>query len=147
MTIKEEINQSLIKALKAKETEKVQTLRGLLASLKNAEIEAKGELKDDRVIEVLRKEVKQRKEAAVEYQKGNREDLVKKEKSELDIIEEYLPEEISDQKIETAVKEAIKKTGASSKQDIGKVMGVVMAKLKGQADGARVSQITSKLLS
>ena len=146
MTIKEEINQSLIKALKAKETERVQTLRGLLASLKNAEIEAKGELKDDRVIEVLRREVKQRKEAAVEYQKGNREDLVKKEESELDIIKEYLPEEISDQKIEAAVKEAIEKTGASSKQDIGKVMGVVMAELKGQADGARVSQITAKLL-
>ena len=147
MNIKEEINNNLVKALKAKEREKASVLRGLLASLKNAEIEAKGELKNRQVIEVLQREVKQRKEAATDYKRGKREELAEKEEAEVKIIKEYLPAEISEEEIEAEVKKAIEETGASSKQDLGKAMGIVMAKLKGRVDGSKVKNTALKLLS
>ena len=147
MNIKEEINNNLVKALKAKEREKASVLRGLLASLKNAEIEAKGELKNRQVIEVLQREVKQRKEAATDYKRGKREEIAEKEEAEVKIIKEYLPAEISEEEIEAEVKKAIEETGASSKQDLGKAMGIVMAKLKGRVDGSKVKNTALKLLS
>jgi len=147
MTIKERLNKELIQALKAKKREKAQVLRGLLASFKNAEIEKKGKLEDSQSIKLLRQELRQRKEAIREYKKGKREDLAEKELSEAKIIEKYLPEELSKEEIEKEVKKTIKETKATGQQDIGKVMGPVMARLKGRADGAKVNQIVSKLLT
>ena len=146
MAIREKLDQDLIKNLKAGQSENVQLLRGVLAALKNGEIKEQGPLDDKQVIEILRSEVKQRREAIEQYQQGKRPDLAKKEEEEIKLITEYLPAELSEEKIEIEIKEAIKKTGAQGKQDLGKVMGAVMAKLKGQADGTTVNRIVQRLL-
>ncbi len=146
MNIKESILKDLKEAQKAKEAEQVQLLRGLVSSLNNAKIEKGEELSEDETIEVLRREVKQRKEAIEQYQKASREDLVKSESKEVDVIESYLPEMMGSDEIEAEVKKIIENTGASDMSEMGKVMGQVMAKLKGQADGAEVKKVASKLL-
>jgi uncharacterized protein len=146
VAIKEKLNKDLIENLKAGQSENVQLLRGVLAVLKNIEIKESDPLDDKRIIEILRGEIKQRREAIEQYQKGKRLDLAQKEEAEIKLIERYLPAELSEKKIEIEVKKAIEKTGAQGKQDLGKVMGTVMAKLKGQADGTTVSRIAQKIL-
>lgn len=141
------IDEDLKNAAKSKDTETVTVLRGLKSAIHNKEIEKKKELSEDEVIEVLKAEAKQRKDSISEFKKGSRDDLVKKEEAELKIIEKYLPEMMADEEIEKKVIEAIKKTGASGPEDMGKVMGAVMSKLKGQADGNKVSAIVKKELS
>jgi uncharacterized protein len=146
VSIKEQILSDLKEAQKEKETNKVQLLRTLISSIKNFEIENKSEISDDQAVEVLRKEVKQRKEALDQYQKAKREDLAKTEKQEIEIIEKYLPKLMSESEIEEKVKEIIKKTGADDPSQIGLVMGQAMSELKGKAEGNKVKEIATKLL-
>ena len=136
-------------ALKSGDSFRVGTLRMLLSSLHNKEIEKKGKglestLSDDEAIEVLSREAKKRKEAIEAYEKGNRTDLAQKETKELEIIEKYLPEQLSEEEIEKIITAAIKKTGAVTVKDFGKVMGEAMKELKGKADASLVSKIVRK---
>jgi len=148
MKISQKIEENLKKALKQKQMEIVTTLRGLKSSLHNQEIELrKKELTDEEEVQVLQSEAKKRRDSIVEFKKGNRQDLADKEKKELEIIEEYLPEMMGDEEIAEAVDEVIKETGASSPADTGRVMGAVMPKLKNQADGSTVSKIVQEKLS
>lgn len=146
MNIKESILENLKSAQKAKESEKVQVLRSIISSLNNSKIEKGEELNEEESIEVLRKEVKQRKDALEQYQKGNRKDLAEIEKAEIEIIESYLPKMMAEEEVEAEIKKAIKSTGASNISDLGKIMGQVMSKLKGKADGSQVKEIATKLL-
>ena len=115
--------------------------------IKNAEIDKRGELTDDEIVQLLMKYAKQRREAIELYEKGGRQDLVEKEKAELAIVESYLPKQLSEEEIRELVREAIEAVGASSPKDLGKVMQYVMPKVKGRAEGSLVNKIVREELS
>ena len=150
MGLKEKIESDFKKALENKESEKISVLRLLKAALKNREILLRGkdkELDDNEITQVISREIKKRRESIAAFKKGNRLDLAEKEEKEIAILKEYLPEQLSDDKIKEIVKEKISEIGALGPSDFGKVMGVLMKELKGKADGAKVAEIVKKQLS
>jgi len=146
----QQIEAELKSALKSGEKEKTGILRFLIAAIKNFQIDKqlKGEeyLKDEDVVAVIRRQVKQRKDSIAEYARGGRQDLVDKEKAELDILENYLPAEVSVEKIREIVKAKKEELGIADKSGFGKLMGAVMADLKGQADGDAVKRVVEEEL-
>ncbi|HKL14954.1 MAG TPA: GatB/YqeY domain-containing protein [Balneolaceae bacterium] len=151
MSIKASILDELKSAMKQKKADRLRVLRSLKAKILEKEIsERKGgesELSDEQIVEVLMKAAKQRKESIDQFEEGGRDDLVEKEKMELEIIEEFLPEMMDEDEVRSAVREQIDAMGASTMQDMGKVMGVMMGKLKGKAEGSLVSRIVKEELS
>jgi uncharacterized protein YqeY len=151
MGIKENILNDLKKAMKAQDADRLRVLRSLKAKILEKEIsERKGgesTITDEQVVEVLMKAAKQRKESIDQFEKGDRKDLADKEKEELTVIDDYLPKMMNNDEVREAVKSQIEKMGASSMEDMGKVMGVMMGQLKGKADGAVVSRIVKEELS
>ncbi|MDD4995959.1 MAG: GatB/YqeY domain-containing protein [Patescibacteria group bacterium] len=149
MTLLEIIEKNFKEALKQKKAEDLIVLRGLKTVIHNKEIELnaqKKELKEENVLELIRREAKKRNEAIELYKQGNREDLVVKEKKEIDILKRYLPTEISEEEIKTVILEVIKEIGAGERQDFGKVMGLAMSRLKGRAEGDKVKELVEKEL-
>jgi len=147
MTLKERLQKELVEAMRARDTLKVDVIRLLRNSIRQKEIELKKELSDDDVIKILSNAAKQRRESIKAYEAGKREELVEREKRELDIIESYLPEKLPQEELIKIVEDVIKEVGASSLRDLGKVMPKVMAKVKGRADGSEVQAIVrSKLV-
>ena len=146
----QKIEAELKSALKSGEKEKTGILRFLISAIKNFQIEnkLKGEeyLKDEEIIAVIRRQVKQRKDSIAEYEKGGRSDLVKKEKAEMDMLENYLPAQASEERIREVVKAKISELGITDKSGFGKLMGAVMAELKGQADGDAVKKVVEEEL-
>jgi uncharacterized protein YqeY len=145
----DKIKKDLQEAQKAKEELKVSTLRLLLGAIKNFEIAKQGTsyvASDEEIASVVKKEVRQRKEAIEQFKAGGRNDLVEKETKELEILQKYLPEQLSEEEIQKLVDEKIKETGARSPADIGKVMGVLSGELKGKADMSLVSSIVKRSL-
>jgi uncharacterized protein YqeY len=147
----QKIVDDLKAVLKSGDSFRTNTLRFLLSSLHNKEIEKKGRgleptLSDDEAIEVLSREAKKRKEASEAYKKGNRKDLAQKETKELEIIEKYLPEQLTEEEIKKTVKTAIEKVGAKEIKDFGRVMAETMKALKGKADASLVSEIVKSKL-
>ncbi|WP_022846944.1 MULTISPECIES: GatB/YqeY domain-containing protein [unclassified Desulfurobacterium] len=147
MGLKERLIKDMKEAMKARDKVKLSTIRMINSLIKNAEIDKRGELTDEEIVSLLQKYAKQRRESIELYEKGGRQDLVEKEKAELAIVESYLPEQMSEDEIRRIVEEAIAGTGASSPKDLGKVMKVVMPKVKGKADGSVVNRIARELLS
>lgn len=151
MSIKEQIFSDLKEAMKAKDKERLQVLRSLKAKLMEKEIEERtggdAELSDESALQVLTKAAKQRKESIEQFENGGRDDLAEKEKSELEIIEAYLPEMMSEDEVRKIVKDKIAQLGASGPQDMGKVMGPLMGQLKGKADGSVVSRLVKEELA
>ena len=151
MSLKKKILDDLKAAMKAKEADKLNVLRSLKAKLLEKEIsERKGgeaSLSDEQVVDVLMKAAKQRKESIDQFEQGGRNDLAEKEKFELEIIEKYLPEMMSEDEIREEVRAQIDKMGATDMSDMGKVMGALMGKLKGQAEGSTISRIVKEELS
>ena len=143
----EKIETDLKDALKSKDQIKVSTLRLLKSALGYLAIEKKDDLKDDDVISVIKKQVKQRKDSIEGFKKGNREDLAQKERSELEILKVYLPKEITPEALSAIIDEAINETGASTPKDMGMVMKAVIAKTKGSADGKTLSSIVNEKLN
>lgn len=133
-------------ALKAHDEHAVSVYRMLKSAVKNAEIDARHELSDEETIAVLQKEVKRRREAATIFRDGGRPELAAKEEADIPLIEKYLPAQMTDEDLAAIVKEVIVAHSATA-QDFGKVMGAVMAKVKGQADGSRVTPLVKKLLT
>lgn len=147
MSLKEKIEQDLANARKEKNELVVSTLSMLRAAILNAEIAAmRKEFTDEDVSKVIRGEVKKHKDSIAEYQKGNREDLVSKEKKEMEILMRYLPAELSEEELKKIVEEKIKEFGASGSGDFGKVMGAVMKMVGGRVSGDNVSRIVKELL-
>ena len=149
MSIKEQLMVDMKAAMKAKEEGKLalNTIRMARAHIKQAEIDnGHADFNDDQVLAVLRKEVKQRKETLSEIESSGREDLVEQTKAEIDVLEKYLPAEMTPEAVEAAVKEIVDAMDPGQK-NMGSVMKAVMAKLKGQADGKLINQIVRKLLA
>jgi len=164
MSLKERIKQNLNESLKKKEEVSTSVLRMLLAAILNKEkerrlkinkeepdlgeedLEEKSKLCDEEIIEVVSSEIKKRKESILEFEKGERKDLIDKEKKEIEILQKYLPEQISEEEIRRLVKESIDKVGAAGPKDMGKVMGELMPKVKGRSDISLVSKIVKESL-
>lgn len=147
MTLVERIDQEIIKALKAGEKERLTVLRGLKSDLKYKQIGSDKELSDDKAVEVLATAAKRRRESIEQYQKGNREDLVKQEMSELQIISEFLPQQLTEDELRELIKAAVAESGATSPKDMGQVMKVLMPRIKGRADGKLANRLISEILA
>ncbi|MBU3922991.1 GatB/YqeY domain-containing protein [Patescibacteria group bacterium] len=146
MMLKENITQDIKKAMQEKNALLLSVLRGVIAVVKNREIEKKKELDEDEIIQVISSEAKKRKDSIEQFEKGGRQDLVEKEKQELEILQKYLPEQMSENDIKKEVELAIKESGAVNPSDTGKVMSILMPKLKGKAEGSLVSKMVGELL-
>lgn len=145
MGILETIDSELIAAIKAKDEMKSSLFRGVKAAIKNKEIEIQKPLDDNGILEVLAKEAKKRKESALAFEQGSRTDLADKEKAELAIIEKFLPAQLGEDEVRKVAQETISEMNATI-ADMGKVIGAVVGKLKGQADGAIISKIVKEEL-
>ncbi len=146
MSIQDQLNNDMKVAMKAQDKTKLSVIRMILSSIRNAEIEKKAPLTDDQVLDILVREQKQRKDSLVEFTKGNREDLATKEAAEIEIIEEYLPEQLTEAEVREIVAAIISEVGATTKADIGKVMGRVMPAVKGRADGKTINRIVQEFI-
>ncbi|AWI03322.1 GatB/YqeY domain-containing protein [Clostridium drakei] len=147
MSLKERLQEDWKQALKAKEKSKAETISMARAAVLQVEKTDGNKLSDEQVIEVLAKEVKQRREAILEFEKGNRQDLVDKANEEIEILLGYLPQQLSEEEISEIVRQAVDEVGAGSIKDMGKVMTLIMPKTKGRADGKLVSQIVKQYLN
>ena len=147
MSLKQQIISDLTASMKAQDAPRTSTLRMVKAAVMNREIEKGAELDDEEMMKLLRTLVKQRRDSVEQYEKGGRPELADKEKTEIDVIEAYLPQAASREEIEAAVGAAIAETGASSLKDMGKVMKTAQAALAGKnADGRTVSEIVKAKL-
>ena len=147
MSIIEQLDKLIIEALKAGEKDKLTTLRGLKSDIKYKQIDQKDPLTDQQVIEVLSSCAKKRRDSIEQYGKGGRDDLVQKEKAELDIILTFLPKQMDEDELRKLIILAIEESGADSPQKMGLVMKLLMPKIKGKADGKLVTQIVTEMLS
>ncbi len=147
MTLKEKIREALKAALKRQQGTEVSTLRLLLSEIRYAEIAQQKPADDGKVLDVIGREVKRRRESIEAFRKGNRGDLAEQEEAELAILMSYLPKQMSREEIIGAAREAMDMVGARGPSDKGKVMGQLMPQLKGKADGREISEIVSELLA
>ena len=147
MSLKEQLMQDLTDAMRGGDELRKSTIRMVRSAIKNTEIDRMQELDDAGVQEVLRKEIKQRRESAEEYKRGGRQDLVDRETAEAELLESYLPALMSDADIEAEVRAIISEVGATGPRDISKVMPAAMSRLRGRADGRAVNSIVSRLLA
>lgn len=147
MTLKEQLISDLTASMRAQDAPRTSTLRMAKAAMMNREIEKGGALDDEEMLKLLRSLVKQRHDSVEQYEKGGRQDLADKEKAEIEILENYLPQAASREEIDAAVSAAISETGASSMKDMGKVMKAAQAVLAGKnADGRTLSEIVKTKL-
>ncbi len=149
--LRDDINNAVKEAMKAKDERKLSTLRMVNATIKNADIEARGNgkppLSDAELLGVFQKMIKQRQEAVELYDKGGRAELAAQEREEIAIISAYLPKQMSDDDVKTAIAEAIAETGAGGMKDMGKVIAALKAKYTGQMDFAKASGLVKAALS
>ena len=139
-SFKDRLAEEIKDALRSGQKIRLATLRLLSASVKNREVELRRPVTDEEFLEVVGREVKRRNEALEAYEKAGREDLVAREREEREILQVYLPEQLTDEETDALVEEAVAATGASSIKELGKVMGYVMGKAKGRVDGGSVQQ-------
>jgi hypothetical protein len=147
MSIKEQLNNDVKDAMRAKDKNLLTTLRLITAAIKQIEVDERIEVDEERMLVILDKMTKQRKESIAQYEKANREDLVAQEQFELGVLSKYMPEPLSAAEIEQLVNEAIISTGAEKMADMGKVMNQLKSKLQGRADMAQVSALIKARLS
>ncbi|MFT7880857.1 MAG: GatB/YqeY domain-containing protein [Sulfurimonas sp.] len=147
MSLKEQIKNDIKEAMRAKEITRRDTLRNIQTSIKQVEVDERKELTDADVEAILAKYLKQREDAKAQFKDAGRDDLVAKEDEEIAIIQSYLPEPMSDEELESTLKEVIAQTGAEGMKDMGKVMGAAKSAIGSRADGGRINQVVKKLLS
>ena len=144
MSLKAQITEDMKSAMKAGEKERLKVVRLMLSAIKQVEVDTRTELDDAKILGIIEKMVKQRRDSVEQFSKGNREDLADIERAEIAILDTYLPEQLSDEEIGALVDEVIAATGATSIRDMGKVMGSIKAKAAGRADmgvvGAKVKE-------
>lgn len=149
MSLQEQLINDMKEAMKARDETKVSTIRMLRAAIKNKEIEKAGtsyKLSDKEIVDVISTAIKQHKDSIEQFTKGNRNDLAEKEKKEAEILQGYLPPQMSEDEIKAEVKKAIAETGAVSQKDIGRVMKALMPRVAGKADGAVVNRLVKELI-
>ena len=142
----EQIRAELTAAMKARDAERLSTLRMLQSAFKYQQIESGHELSDEEAMTVIRKAVKQRLDSIEQYTKGNRPELAEKERREMELLKTWLPPELTDEEIEAGIREIVASTGAQSKKDMGKVMKEASAKYKGRVDGKKLQEMVAGLL-
>ena len=147
MSLKDQINTDIKEAMKAKENAKRDALRLLSSAFKQIEVDERKELSDDDVIKIIQKQIKQRNDSITQYQTAGRDDLIEKELSEIAFYEPYLPKQLSDEELTTAIKAIITQVEATTMKDIGKVMGIASKELAGKVDGKRINECAKALLS
>jgi uncharacterized protein YqeY len=147
MSVLEKLNKDMVLAMKSKDKDRLTTVRMLKAAIQNEALKLrKPDLTPDEEVTVLSREMKQRKDSHHEFTKAGREDLIEKLDVEIAIVQEYMPEQMTEEEVKKVVQETITETGATSKSDLGKVMAALMPKVKGKADGTLVNQIVRNLL-
>jgi uncharacterized protein YqeY len=147
MALREQLNDDIKNAMRARDSERLNALRLLSAAAKQREVDERITLDDAALIAIVEKEIKKRRESIAQYEKGQRQDLADKEKFEISVIEAYLPKQFSQAEIDAIVAEALASTGAKSPADMGKVMGVLKPKLAGKADMGKVSAMVKAKLA
>jgi len=147
MSLKARINDDVKAAMRAGDARRRDALRLLLAAVKQREVDERRELTDADVVSVIDRMTKQRRESIAQFEKGGRQDLAQKEQFELELLQGYMPQALSDAEIATAVAEAISATGAKGPADMGKVMGALKGKLAGRADMGKISAMVKAKLS
>jgi len=138
MSLKERITDDMKAAMRSGEKERLGVIRMITAAIKQREVDERITLDDSQVLSVLEKMIKQRKESVVQFQAGNRQDLVDKEVAEITLLQSYLPAQLSDAELDVLIGEAVAATGAASIKDMGKVMAIIKTKAQGRADMAAV---------
>lgn len=146
MNLAERLNEDMKQAMKDGNKFRLSTIRLVRAAIKNQEIELRRPLDDSDTLSILSRELKQRRESLLEFKNAGREDLVSNVSAEIEIISEYLPKQLNEEEIKAIVVQTMQETGASSKADMGKLMGALMPKVKGVADGKLVNGIVQQLL-
>ncbi|MCP4971406.1 MAG: GatB/YqeY domain-containing protein [Arcobacter sp.] len=146
MSLKQQLKDDLKTAMRAKEISKRDCIRAINTMIKQIEVDERKELTDSDIIKLIQKGIKQREEAVTQYKDASRDDLVQKEQEQIDIFQEYLPKQVSDEELEAGMKEVIAEVNATSIKDMGKVMGQATKKFAGVADGKRINEMTKKLL-
>lgn len=146
MSLSERLNEDMKQAMKSQDKFKLSVIRMVRAAIKNIEIDTKRTLDDNEVLDVLNREIKQRKDSLQEFEKAGRDDLAETVKAEIAVLSDYMPQQLSEEEVKAIVQQTIQETGASSKADMGKVMGALMPKVKGRADGKLVNQLVQQLL-
>ncbi|MCY3570870.1 MAG: GatB/YqeY domain-containing protein [Chloroflexi bacterium] len=145
--VREQLRSDLRDAMRAKDAPRRNTIRMVEAAIKNAEIEKRGtELAESDILAILQRQVKQRRESIEQFEKGGREDLADNERVEIAIIEQYLPRQLTRSEVEVRARAVIEQVGASGPGDRGKVMGLLMRELRGEADGSLVNAVVGALL-
>jgi uncharacterized protein YqeY len=147
MGLRDQITEDMKNAMRAKDTERLGTIRLLLAAIKQKEVDERVEITDAHVLAITEKLIKQRKDSMTQFQAANREDLVAKEAAEMQILQAYMPAQLSEAEIVQAVAAAVTQTGAAGPQDMGKVIGVLKTQLAGKADMGAVSALVKKALA
>lgn len=147
MSLRDQITEDMKNAMRAKDTERLGTIRLLLAAIKQKEVDERIEMTDAHVLAITEKLIKQRKDSITQFQAANREDLVAKEAAEMQILQAYMPAQLTEAEVQQAVAAAIAQTGAAGPQDMGKVIGVLKSQLAGKADMGMVSGLVKKALS
>ncbi|MDD2567865.1 MAG: GatB/YqeY domain-containing protein [Thiovulaceae bacterium] len=146
MQLREQINQDLKEAMKAKDAKKRDALRLLTSAFKQIEVDERRELSDEDVIKIIQNQVKRREEAAKQYKDADRLDLMQIELDEIACYMPYLPAQLSDEELKAALQNIISQTGATSLKDMGKIMGAASKELAGKADGKRINECVKALL-
>lgn len=142
----DQIRNDMTAAMKAQEKERLSVIRMLQTAIKNEQINVGHELSDEEAMTVIRKAVKQRQDSIEQYANAGRTELADKERSEMELLKTYLPPELSDDELESGLREIIASTGAASKKDLGKVMKEATARFKGRADGKKIQEMVGRLL-
>jgi uncharacterized protein len=147
MSLLDRLNQDMKQAMKNKDKEKLSVIRMVKSSLQNEAIKLGNVLSEDEELQVLTREMKQRKDSLQEFEKAGRDDLVKNLEQEIVVLNDYMPAQMSEEELKSVIQETIEQTGAASKADMGKVMGAIMPKVRGKAEGTMVNRLVQQLLS
>ena len=147
MTLKERLMEDMKVSMRNKETLKKSVITMIRASVKQKEVDDRVDVNDDDVIELIAKQLKQRKDALVEFEKAERDDLIAQTKAEIEILASYLPQQLTDEELEAVVRDAVAEVNAQSVKDMGNIMGKVMAVAKGRVDGKRINEMVKKVLN
>ena len=146
MSLKEKLQEDLKSSMKNKDTVKKSVVTLIRAAIKQHEVDNRVELADDAIIDIISKQLKQRKDSLAEFVKANRDDLVEETKSEIQVLEGYLPQQLSEEELEKIVIETIAEVGAISMKDMGKIMTAIKPKTAGRADGRKINELVKKNL-
>lgn len=147
MSLSDRLNEDMKQAMKSQDKFRLSVIRMIRSAIKNIEIDQRKALDDDEVLDILNREIKQRRDSLQEFNKAGRDDLANQAEAEIAVIADYLPQQFTEEEVKVLVQQTIQETGASSKADMGKVMSALMPKVKGRTDGKLVNQLVLQALN